>query len=244
VIGSFFNTFFYNPLYNGLILLLDVLPWLDLGLAIVVFTILVKLILFPLSQKQIKTQIKIKEIEPKINEIKEKYLDKQERAVKTMELYKSEKINPFAGFLPILIQIPIIFALYFIFLRSGFPEINSEILYSFVKAPLDVNMMFLGLLDVSQKSVILAVLAGISQYFQAKLASPITKKTEKGGLGEDFARSMSIQMRYVFPVMIFFIAYTISAAVAIYWTTSNIFMIGQELYVKRFTVPKNHENNK
>lgn len=220
------------------------LPWLDLGLAIVVFTILVKLILFPLSQKQIKTQIKIKEIEPKINEIKEKYLDKQERAVKTMELYKSEKINPFAGFLPILIQIPIIFALYFIFLRSGFPEINSEILYSFVKAPLDVNMMFLGLLDVSQKSVILAVLAGISQYFQAKLASPITKKTEKGGLGEDFARSMSIQMRYVFPVMIFFIAYTISAAVAIYWTTSNIFMIGQELYVKRFTVPKNHENNK
>ena len=244
MIGSFFNTFFYNPLYNGLILLLDVLPWLDLGLAIVVFTILVKLILFPLSQKQIKTQIKIKEIEPKINEIKEKYLDKQERAVKTMELYKSEKINPFAGFLPILIQIPIIFALYFIFLRSGFPEINSEILYSFVKAPLDVNMMFLGLLDVSQKSVILAVLAGISQYFQAKLASPITKKTEKGGLGEDFARSMSIQMRYVFPVMIFFIAYTISAAVAIYWTTSNIFMIGQELYVKRFTVPKNHENNK
>jgi YidC/Oxa1 family membrane protein insertase len=232
--SSLFNTAFYNPLYNGLVLLLDILPWLDLGLAIVVFTIIVKLILFPLSQKSIQTQVKIKNIEPQIKDIKEKYKDKQEQAVKTMELYKKEKINPFSGFFLILVQIPIIFALYFIFLRAGFPEINTDILYSFVGVPEQIKTTFLGLIDVSEKSFILALFTGITQFFQAKLASPKTEpKKDNQGLAADFARSMSFQMKYVFPIIIFFIAYTISAAIALYLMTSNLFMIGQEIYVRR-----------
>ena len=234
MISSLFNTLFYNPLYNGLVLLIDVLPWLDLGLAIILFTILVKLALFPLSQKSVRTQAKIKEVEPQIKEIKEKYKDKQEQAVKTMELYKRENINPFSGFFVILIQIPIIFALYFIFLRAGFPEINTEILYQFVKIPKQINTVFIGLIDVLEKSFILALFAGITQFFQAKLASPkLEPKKEGAGFGADFARSMSLQMKYVFPIIMFFIAYSISAAIALYLTTSNLFMIGQELYAKR-----------
>jgi len=209
-------------------------PWFDLGVSIVLFTIIIKLILFPLSQKSVVTQAKIKKIDPQIKEIKEKYKDKQEQALKTMELYKKEGINPFSGFLLILIQIPIIFALYFIFLRGGFPEINTDILYSFVKIPVLIKTKFIGLIEVSEKSLILALIAGISQFFQAKLAGPkIEPKKENQGLGADFARSMSLQMKYVFPFIVFFIAYSISAAVALYWATSNLFMIGQELYVRK-----------
>ena len=225
-------------------LLLNTLPWLDLGLSIVLFTIIVKLILFPLSQKSVRTQAKIKKIEPKINEIKEKYKDKQEQAIKTMELYKEENINPFSGFLLILVQIPIIFALYFIFLRGGFPEIHTDILYSFVRVPGQINTVFLGLFDVTQKSLILALIAGLTQFLQAKLASPITpnSSSNKGGLGADFAKSMSLQMKYVFPVIIFFIAWNISAAIALYLSTSNIFMIGQEIYAKRAIKSEKDEN--
>jgi YidC/Oxa1 family membrane protein insertase len=243
MISSIFNSVFYNPLYNGLVFLLHTLPWLDLGFAIIIFTIIVKLALFPFSQKSVKTQAKIKQIEPQIKEIKEKYKDKQEQAVKTMELYKQEQINPFSGFILILIQIPIIFALYFIFLRAGFPEINTEILYSFVGVPTQIKTTFLGLIDVSEKSLILALITGITQFFQAQLASPKTEpKKDNQGLAADFARSMSLQMKYVFPIIIFFIAYTISAAIALYLMTSNIFMIGQELYAKRSINLKENES--
>jgi len=234
MISNLFNTFFYEPLYNGLIGLMSLIPWADVGVAIIIFTFLVKLILFPLSQKAVRTQAKMKKLEPRINEIKQKYKDKAEQAAKTMELYKEEKLNPFSGILTLFIQIPIIFALYFIFLRGGLPEINTEILYSFIKVPTNINMSFLGLLDVTEKSFFLALLAGATQFFQARLASPkVGPKKENPTLGEDFARSMSLQMKYVFPFIVFIIAYNISAAIAIYWATSNLFMIGQELYVKR-----------
>jgi YidC/Oxa1 family membrane protein insertase len=213
--------------------MMDILPFLDLGMSIIVFTIIIKLILFPISQKSVVTQAKIKLLEPKLNEIREKYKDKQEQALKTMELYKNEKINPLSGFFLILIQIPIIFALYFIFLKAGFPDVKTEILYPFIDVPNNINMTFLGLFDVSKKSIILAFLAGLSQFFQALLSTPkIQPKKETDGLSADFSRSMSLQMRYVFPVIIFVVAYNVSAAVALYWAVSNIFMIGQELYVK------------
>lgn len=216
---------------------------MDLGLAIVVFTVFVKLIILPLSQKGVKTQAKIKQIEPQIKEIKEKYKDKQEQALKTMELYRLHKINPLSGFLQILIQIPIIFALYFIFLKAGFPDIRIELLYSFVPIPTHVETTFLNLIDVTQKSVTLAFLAGATQFIQARLSSPKTEvKSGNRSLGDDFARSMSLQMKYVFPVIIFFIAYSISAAIALYLATSNIFMIAQEMYVKKGLEKEKNEN--
>ena len=128
-----FNTFFYNPIYNGLIFLVAYFSWVDLGIAVILITIIVKLILFPLTKKSIKTQLKIKQIEPKIKEIKEKYKNnREELAKKTMDLYKDNKINPFSGFFLILIQLPVLFALYFVFLKGGLPNINTELIYSFI----------------------------------------------------------------------------------------------------------------
>lgn len=234
-----FNLFFYQPLYNGLIFLIGLLPWVDMGVAVILFTCIVKLILFPLSKKSILTQIKMKEIQPELDAVKEKYKEnKQEQAVKVMALYKEKKVNPFSGILLIFIQIPIIFALYFVFLKGGLPKVNADLLYSsFVKIPDSINVSFLGLLDITQKGYLLAFTAALSQFFQVKLVIPKTKKTDSNSktnsFKDDLAKSMSIQMKYILPVIIFFIARGLPAVVALYWTTSNLFTIGQELYLRR-----------
>jgi YidC/Oxa1 family membrane protein insertase len=233
--GYLYTTFIYNPLYNGLILLADSLPFLDAGILIILFTVLVKLVLFPVSKKAVRTQAMMKLVEPELKAIKEKYKDdKQQQAVETMKLYKEKQVNPFSSIFLLLIQLPIIFALYRIFYSAGFSTIHTDILYSFVGIPAHINTIFLGIVDVTQKSIVLAVLAAVSQYFQIKLSVPVTtKKTEGGGFQEDLARNMQVQMKYIFPVMIFFISYNIASAIALYWITSNLFTIGQELYIRK-----------
>jgi YidC/Oxa1 family membrane protein insertase len=234
-----YTTFVYNPLYNGLIYLADLLPFFDAGLLIILFTILVKLVLYPLSKKAVRTQAVMKLIEPELRAIREKHKDnKQAQALETMKLYKEKGLNPFSSIFLILIQLPIIFALYKIFYSTGFSvsDINADILYSFVKVPEAINTFFLGFIDVTQKSVILAIAAAVSQYFQIKLSVPPAPPKKEGvasNFQEDFARSMHVQMKYVFPIFILFISYYATAALALYWTTSNLFMIGQELYIRK-----------
>lgn len=234
---ALFNTVIYEPIYNALVFLVDILPGGDVGLAIIVLTIAVKLLLFPLSQKSIKAQRKMRELDPKLKEIKEKYKDNREKqALLMMELYKKEGINPFSGIFLILIQLPIILALYFVFLHLT-ASFDTGIIYSFLPVPESVNFNFLGFLDLTQKSIVLALAAAATQYFQIKLSMPAPppplKPGEKQTFQEEFMRNMSTQMRYIFPVMVFIIAYTISSAIALYWTVSNIFMIGQELWARK-----------
>ena len=130
ILVSFFNTFLYQPLFNILILIYTVLPIHDFGMSIIGLTIIVHLILYPISMKSLKSQRALKEIQPKIREIQKKYKNKQEQAAKMLELYKKEKINPFSGIFPLLIQLPILIALYRVFLGSFQPEILQN-LYSF-----------------------------------------------------------------------------------------------------------------
>src|SRR5581483_354005 len=155
-----YTTFIYNPLYNGLVLLMNtakIAPWIDAGMIVILFTIVVRLILFPLSKKAARTQVIMKTVEPEMNALKEKYKDdKQTQAVKMMELYKEKKINPFSSILLLFIQLPIIIALYRIFYSTGFSTVHTELLYGWVPIPPVVSTMFLGLLDVSKKSIILA----------------------------------------------------------------------------------------
>lgn len=233
--SSFFHTVFYQPLYNGLILLMDTLPWFDAGVIVILFTIIVKFILFPLSKKASLTQIKMKEIEPELKLIREKYKeDTQEQARKTMDLYKTKKVNPFSSILVILIQLPIIFALYFVFLKSGLPVLNTDLLYSFIPRPDAIDMNFLGLLDITHRSLLLALCAGISSFFQMKFSSPPSPASSNNpSFRDDLARSMNLQMRYMFPIIVFFISYQISGVVALYWCTSNIFTIIQEANLRK-----------
>jgi len=236
---AFFKTIIYVPLYNILVLILNV-SWIDAGLAAVILTVLVKVILYPLAKKSTVTQARMKEKEGELSSIKEKYKDKQEQAVKTMEFYKTNKINPFSSILTVIIQIPIIFSLYYIFFKSGLPAIDTTLLYSFIKAPDSVSMNFLGFIDVSQKSVVLAFLAAITSFWQMHLASKSTKNDQgkpafaKAAAGrEDFSKIMAKQMKYTMPVIVFFISWKISAIVALYWFVSNLIGIAQDVYVRK-----------
>ena len=235
--GALYSTVFYQPLYNGLIFLMGALPWADAGIVVILFTVIVKLILFPLSVRSVKTQLKLKQVEPELALLKEKYKgDRDQMARKTLEIYKNNDIHPFSGFFLVLIQLPIIIALYQVFYSGGIFEANVTLLYSFVHAPAHVTPFFLGFLDITKSSIYLALLAAVSQFFQAKLALPPAKprvKGEKSSFQDDLARSMGMQMKFVLPVFIFFIAWKLAAAISLYWITSNLFMIGQELYIRR-----------
>ncbi len=232
---AFYHLAIHDPLYNGLIGIFNLLPWADAGVAIILLTCIVRLVLFPLSRKAVHTQIKMQEINPALVAIKEKYKnDSQEQARKTLELYKEKGVNPFSGVLVLIIQLPIIFALYRIFLYAGFPNVDKSILYSFVHAPEHINTVFLGLVNLSQKSVALAILAAVSTFFQLKLATPkpSSNKTDES-FGGNLAQSMQTQMKYFFPILVFFISYKISGVIALYWLTSNLFTIGQEIVVRK-----------
>src|SRR3989339_1880931 len=165
MLANIWNTILYQPLINALVFLVSIVPGGDVGIAVIILTILVKLILFPLSQKSIESQAEMSILTPELNKIKASGASKEEQARLTFELYKEHKTNPFSGCLLVLIQIPIIFALYYVFLKGI--NFESGLLYSFIHVPEHSNMIFLGVLDITKKSLILAILAGISQYLQA-----------------------------------------------------------------------------
>jgi len=224
------NTLFYDPLYNSLVFLISIVPWHDVGFAVIILTLVVKLILFPLSKKSIISQVKMKKLEPELKKIKDNFKDKQEQAKKTMALYKENKINPFSGFFLILLQLPIILALYFVFFKGL--SFDQNTLYSFIKVPENINFNFLGLIDMQGKSLFLAVLAGVTQFFQTKISmQAVPPAGPEKSFKNELMKSMNMQMRYVLPVFIAFVAYQISAAVALYWVVSNLFTIGQEIFV-------------
>ncbi len=236
MISYLFNTIFFNPIYNGLIFLLANFSWMDMGVAVIIITILVKTLIFPLTKKSIKLQIIQKKIDPDIKKIKKEYSDnKEEQARKIMDLYKENKLNPLSGIVIMFIQIPIIFALYFVFLNGGLPEVNIEILYPFINIPSNINTVFLNLIDMMEKSLLLAILAGASQYIQIQLILPKIdfKSNKKRNFKEDLMRSMNLQMKFIMPIIVVVISYYLPSAIALYWITSNIFMISQEIFVRR-----------
>ena len=232
MIGSFFHTIIYVPLYNALVSLINVMPGADVGLAVVVLTIIVRFILFPLSRSAIKTQIVMKKLVPEVEKIKEKCKDnKEEEARAILALYKEHNVSPFSGIGLMLLQLPILIGLYWVFARGGWPQIDASLLYSFVHAPAHVDMLFLGFIDISAKhNIVLAVLAAITQGVYTRLSmGPKGEKTAtEASFSNDLAKSFDIQARYVLPAIIGVISYTITAAAPLYWVTGNIFMIAQE----------------
>lgn len=225
-----YHTFFFDPIYNFLMVLFRVVPWADAGIIVIILTVLVRFIIYPLSKKAILTQIKMGKISSDLARIKEKYKNKEEQARQTLALYKEKGVNPFSGMLVIIIQIPIILALYQIFLH--FPEINTSVLYSFITAPENINTKFLGLVEITQKNIIIAFLAALSTFFQFRISMKNQAVPQGTSFGDNLARSMQAQMKYVFPIIVFFISYNISGAIALYWLTTNLFSIGQELFVR------------
>ncbi len=239
MLSSIWNTVLYKPLINALAFLVSVVPNGDVGIAVILLTLLVKFILFPLSQHQIRNQAAMALLAPEIEKIKQGGKNQEEQARLTFELYKQHKTNPFSGCLAIIPTIFVLIALYHVFIRGI--DFQSDLLYSFITRPEHANMLFLGLIDISKKSLILAILAAISQYFQAHfMPQPsVSKSADPDSLQANFSKSMYTNMKYFFPVFIFLILYTnflgisLTGAVALYFITSNLFAIGQQIYVKK-----------
>jgi len=226
---------------------MNVLPWVDVGVAVLIFTVIVKVILYPLSKSALLTQVRMKEIEPEANKIKNQYAsDKQVQAQKIMELYKLRKVKPFSGILLLFIQLPILFAIISVFYKI-IPTIDASLLYSFVSVPV-LKTMFLGLVDLTKPSLVLAIITGVVQYLQLKysLASQQAKSAPKpsGGTAPDMAQmmsSMTTQMKYFVPILAVVSIYWIipatfpgaSSIIAVYWMTSSFMTFLQELMIRR-----------
>lgn len=234
-----FSTLFYNPIYNLFVLILDFITS-DVGIAIILVTIVVKFILFPLAKQSIKTQIGMKKIKPELDALQQKYGKKpspekrQEMAMEMMALYRDNNVRPFSSFLMLLIQLPVLIALYWIFYKGGLPEINADILYSFVQVPEQVNMMFLGLVDLTaQKNLLLALVTGLVQAAHSYVAIDVPAKTGNENGTEEFTRNLTLQMKYGLPILIAGTAYFFGAAIALYLITSTLFMLFQEYLVRK-----------
>jgi len=232
-IVNFFNLFLYFPLFNSLVLIYNYVPGHDFGLAVILLTIIIRLIIYPLSAKALVSQKALSNLQPQLRQLQEKYKDDKERQAKeTLELYRREKINPFSGLFLALIQLPILIALYNVFWNGLKPgELNN--LYGFVANPVNINSMFLGLVDLSGPNLIFAVLAGIIQFFQTKMLMPKTDKNQQKG--SDMAMMMQKQMVYFFPFITVIILLRLPSALGLYWIASGIFSIVQQYFILRKT---------
>ena len=243
-----FNELGYRPLYNLLIFVYNVFPLADFGIAIIIVTIIIKIILIPLSRKQIESQKKMQELQPRIKEIQEKHKnDKEKQSRAMLELYKEKKTNPLSGCLPMIVQLIFLIAIYRILFnisQSGL-IVEANNLYSFISNPGQINHSFLGIIDLSATlslshltignipHLILILLAAGSQYFQTKMLMAKQPKAQKNAKGGDFSQMMTQQMLYLGPLLTLFIGFKFPAGLSLYWLVSTGFMIVQQYQLEK-----------
>jgi YidC/Oxa1 family membrane protein insertase len=235
--AQIFYIFVYQPLYNALIFFYNSVPGQDFGVAIILTTLVLKLLLVPLSKKQITAQKKMQELQPQIKEIQQKHKnDKEKQTRELMTFYKENKANPFSGCLPLIVQLVFLIAIYRVIInisKAGF-IVNPSDLYNFIDDPSPINHLFLRLVDMTKPNYILAFLSATAQYYQTKMLFPSqnTSKSQAVASSEpDFASIMNKQMVYMGPALTFFIGATFPAALALYWLFSTLFMISQQLFI-------------
>ena len=179
----------------------------NFGVSIIIVTILIKIALLPLTLKQDKSMKEMKKIQPELEKLKEKYAnDKQMLNIKTMELYKEHKVNPLGGCLPLLIQLPILIALFGV-LRNGI-------------IPQDSSFLWLKLPD-KDPYYILPILNGAVSFFQQKL------------MGSADSNPQMKNMMYIFPIMMIMISYKMPSGLQLYWLTSSILAVVQQYFIMK-----------
>jgi len=229
---SLFNTILYQPIYNLLIAAYNLIPGHDIGLAIIFITIIVKVILLPFSRSALRSQKAMQELQPKLDEIKSKCGNNKEMLAKeTMRLYRENKVNPLSSCLPLLIQLPILIAVYRAF-QVGLSSEHFELLYPFVSDPGHINPLAFGFLDMSKASVALAVLSGLAQYAQTEML--IAKKPKPpvaGSKDEAMLASMNKSMQYFMPFMTIIIGMSLPAGLTFYWFLTTVLTIIQQKFI-------------
>lgn len=226
-----FTLIFYQPLLNLLVWLHNLLPGNDFGWAIIALTVVIKIILWPLSGKSLKSQKALQEIQPKVDALKGQYKDNKEALGRAMmELYRKEKVSPFSSCLPLLIQLPFLIAIYEV-LRDGLQNGSLNLLYSFVAKPEAVNTIWLGIFDLAKASIVLAVITGLAQFWQTKMLTRKPQPALPGAQDEGMASLMNKQMMYIMPIITVVIGASLPAGLILYWLVNTLATIAQQLLV-------------
>lgn len=236
--AGLFETFLYQPIFNIFVGLYNVVP--DVGVVIFVITLVIKLALHPMMTKSLKAQKALQELQPQLEKIKKEHKgDQQRMAQETMKIYSENKVSPFGSCLPMLIQLPIFIALYYM-LRDTFMSPKFELLYTFIPNPEVINPISLGIFDLSQRSIVLAVLAALTQYFSAKLMQTkrAPKEAGEGGKDESMAAMMNKQMLYFMPFLTLIIGLSFPGGLTLYWFLSTLFMFLQQLWLFKKDKPE------
>jgi len=226
-----YQQIFYRPILNTLVYLYQTVAFHDLGLAIIFATIIVRLILYPFFHKGAKQQMLMQRLQPKVKKIQEFHKnDREKQTQELMALYKEHGVNPFSSILLLIVQLPILITLYRIFL-SGLGPNQFSSLYSFIAAPQTVNATLLGLVDLKAHNIYLVILAGLAQYFQARLSVYRAPGADPKTLSS--AEKMARQMAFIGPVVTVVIFFNLPAAVGLYWIVSSLFSMVQQILVNR-----------
>lgn len=238
--SELFHEAFIRPIFNLLIFIYNTIPGNDLGVAIIILTVIIKAILFPLSQSSIRSQKALQTLQPKIDALKKKYGDQRERmAQEMMKLYKEQKVNPLSSCLPLLIQLPFLFAVFSVF-RTSLTGDHSELLYTFVANPGTLNTTFLGIMDLVTSAPILGVLAGAAQFWQTKqLMHTRAEVKTKDSKDEDMMAMVNKQMMYMLPLVTVFFGFTFPGGLMLYWFVTTLLTIAQQ----RFVFAKDEKGN-
>ena len=260
---SLFNTVLVWPIINALIGIYKILFFIHfpyaLGFSIILLTIVIRLILYPLTTSQLKASKKMQEINPHLSKLKEKHKDDAKTLqAETMKLYKEFGVNPAAGCLPLIVQLPIIWGLYSVLqqivnlgAKDVASSINKIVYFDFLKLSGSWDPTFIGI-PLSQNPagliskigpliLIIPLLTFLFQFIQSKMMIPQGKDQNKdknlslGKAGEkkkdDFASAFQSQSLYIFPVMIGFFSYTFPLGLSLYWNTFTIFGIIQQYLI-------------
>lgn len=220
----------YRPILNLLIFFYQTIAFHDLGIAIILVTLFIRIVLYPFFHTGAKQQMLMQRIQPHIKKIQEKHKDDRDQQAKAlMELYKEHGVNPFSGILLLIIQIPILLTFYWV-IRSGVGTAQITGLYSFVAMPQHINTIFLRFIDLAKPNLILILAAALAQYFQAKLA--IYRNPSNTGAPTQ-AEKIARQMMFVGPIITILVFYNFPAALSLYWFMSALFSAIQQYFVNK-----------
>ena len=236
---NIFELIFLQPLFNLLVYFYNIVPGNDIGLAIILVTIVLKLVLLPFTLRMLRAQKGLQELQPKLQVLQKKHKgDKEALGRATMELYKREKINPFSSCLPLLIQLPFLFAVFRVF-RDGFQPEKLNTLYSFVFNPGSLNTMSFGV-NMAEPFILFAVLAGLAQFWQTRMLTHDKQPKVPGAKDEGMAAAMNKQMMYVMPIITVVIGATLPGGLSLYWFVFTLLTVLQQYIIFK---PKDKKPN-
>ncbi len=232
VLHLLYNEIIYRPLLNLLVFFYNIIPGHDIGIVIIILTIIIRLVLAPSFHRSLKSQKTMTDLQPKLNELREKHKDNKEAQAKAMmELYKEHKINPLSSCLPLLVQLPILIGLYQVFNKALNPSFDIATrlsgLYAFIHPPQSLSPLFLNLTDLSKPNIIFGIIAGLAQFWQSKLMMPKTQGADAT------TKAMQLQTTYVLPVLSIIIAIKLPAGLPLYWIVTTLFAVGQQYWIMK-----------